>query len=133
MLSAVTGYTLLIEEFNLSTIVTITSDETKTLSGLSDYRTNSISITEGVNFNNPISFAVTWGLIKTASPYFNSNISNFDFSINAAFTEFLFNTVGLNIAAESRVNKKTGLYLNTTFSSRILSLSYFRTFIKCYQ
>ncbi|MHB1685765.1 MAG: hypothetical protein ACYCVH_00060 [Ignavibacteriaceae bacterium] len=32
------------------------------------------------------------------------------------YTEFLSNTIGFNIAAESEVNKKTGLYLNTIFS-----------------
>lgn len=141
MITAVTGYILLIEEFNFSTNVSFTSNEAKTLSGLSDYKTNSFSVTEAVSFNNPISFAGTWGLIKTTSPNplsLNassssagspmsipsspipsntiSTINNFDLSVNAAYTEFLSNTLGFNLASESALNKKTGFYLNTTYS-----------------
>ena len=136
MLTAVTGYALLIKEFNFLTNLAYTSNEAKTLSGLSDYTTNSVSITEAVSFNSPISFAGTLAFIKTTSPNplsLNagssnagsqifvssnsiSNINNYDFSVNAAYTEFLSNTLGCNIAAESGVNKKTGFYLNTTYS-----------------
>ena len=47
---------------------------------------------------------------------FNSNIDNFDLSVNAAFMESLSNTLGLSVSAERGLNKKTGLYLNTTYS-----------------
>jgi len=116
MLSAVTGYSLLIREFNFSTNVAYTSNQANTLNGISDFQTNSISVTEAVSFNKPISFAGTWGLIKAESPAINSNINNLDLSVNAAFIEFLTNTLGFNIAAENSLNKKTGLYLNTTVS-----------------
>ncbi|MCX6150577.1 MAG: hypothetical protein NTX22_08655 [Ignavibacteriales bacterium] len=116
MFSAVTGYTLLIEEFNFLTNVAYIRNEAKTLNGLSDYRTNSVSVTEAISFDKPISFAGTWGIIKTTSPYYYSNINSFDFSINAAFMEFLSNTLGLNIAYEWSANKKTGVYLNTAIS-----------------
>ena len=124
MLSAVTGYTWIVDKYNFLTNIAYTSNESKTLSGLSDYSTNSISITESVSFNSPVSFAGTWGLIKTSSPSFNSNIDNLDLSVNAAFSEFLNNTVGINIASERSVNKKTGVYLNTTYSPlKYLNLS----------
>ncbi|RPI06990.1 MAG: hypothetical protein EHM64_00915 [Ignavibacteriae bacterium] len=116
MLSAVTGYVLLIDELNISTTVAYTRNEALTLSGLSDYHTNSISITEGVSFNNPFSFSGTWGLIKTASLSLNSHISNYDFSVNAAFSEFLTSTIGVDVTAEEAVNHKTGFYLTTTIS-----------------
>ncbi|MHB8579578.1 MAG: hypothetical protein ACYDA4_06920 [Ignavibacteriaceae bacterium] len=136
MLTAVTGYDLLIKEFNFLTNLAYTSNEAKTLSGLSDYTTNSVSITEAISFNNPISFAGTLAFIKTTTPNLLSlnagssnagspsnlssnsisNINNYDFSVNAAYTEFLSNTLGFNIATESGVNKKTGIYLNTTYS-----------------
>jgi hypothetical protein len=116
MLSAMTGYSLLIKEFNFTTNVAFTSNQAKTLTGLSDYKTNSINVTEAVSFNNPISFAGTWGLIKTASTSLNSDISNYDLSINASYTELLTNTLGLNIASENSVSHKTVLYLNTTYT-----------------
>ncbi|MCL5030853.1 MAG: hypothetical protein M1480_17730 [Bacteroidetes bacterium] len=136
MFSAVTGYALLIEQFNFMTNVSFKSNVAKILSGLSDYKTNSFSVTEAVSFNNPISFAGSWGLIKTTSPnplslYAGSSsvgspvsipsttistINNFDLSVNAAYTEFLSNTLGFNLASESTLNKKTGLYLNATYS-----------------
>jgi hypothetical protein len=116
MFSAVTGYNLLIEEFNLSTTVAFISNEAKSLNGLSNYRTNSISITEAVSFNKPVSFAGTWGLIKTASPLLNSDINNIDFSVNVILSEYLSSTLGLNYTAERAINKKTGFYLDTAIS-----------------
>lgn len=130
--SAVTGYTVPIEEFNFSTNVAFTSNEAKTIGGLSDYRTNSLSITEVVHFNKPISFAGAWGLIKTTSPYSNSNINNFDFSINASFTELLSNTLGVTVTTERTVSQKSGVYLTTsilpwknfTLDARVESAAY---------
>jgi hypothetical protein len=131
MLSAVTGYVLLVQEFNFSTSLAYTSDEANTLIAASNYRTNSISVTEAVSFNSPISFAGTWGIIKTASPSvvvqnagspgsvspgIDSNINNIDLSVSAAFNELLTNTLGFNITAESAVNNKTGFYLNTVWT-----------------
>ena len=116
MLSAITGYSLLIKEFNFSTTAAFTSNNASTLTGLSDYKTHSINVTEAVSFNNPISFAGTWGVIKTNSANLYSHIDNFDLSINAAFIESLTNTLGLNIESERNVNKKTGLYFNSTYS-----------------
>lgn len=116
MLSAMTGYSLLVKQFNFSTSVAFSSNNATTLTGLSDYNTHSFNVTEAVSFNNPISFAGSWGVIKTNSTGLYSHIDNYDFSINAAYIEFLTNTLGLNIEAERAVNKKTGIYLNTTYS-----------------
>jgi len=116
MLSAMTGYSLLVEQFNFSTSVAFTNNTANTLTGLSDYRTNSFNVTEAISFNNPISFAGSWGVIKTISTAPYSHIDNYDFCVNAAFTESVTNTVGLNIEAERNTNKKTGIYLNTTFT-----------------
>jgi len=116
MLSAVTGYNLQIQQYNLSTTVAYMSNEAKSLNGSSDYRTNSISVTESFSFDKPISVSGTWGLINTRSLLFNSDINNFDFSVNAAFIESLSNSVGLNIAYEYALNKKTGLYFDTAYS-----------------
>ena len=116
MFSAMTGYSLLIKEFNFSTNVAFTNNTANTLTGLSDYKTNSFNVTEAVSFNNPISFAGSWGVIKTTSTGLYSKINNYDLSVNAAFTELLSNTLGFNIAAESTVNNKKGLYLNTTYT-----------------
>jgi hypothetical protein len=116
MLSAITGYSLLIQQFNFSTSVAFTNNTANTLTGLSDYKTNSFNVTEAVSFNNPISFAGTWGVIKTNSSNLYSHIDNYDLSINATFIESLFNTLGLNIESERSINKKTGIYLNSTYS-----------------
>jgi hypothetical protein len=116
MFSAVTGYTLLVKDFNFSTNLAYTSNEANSLNGLSDYRTTSISVTEAVSFNKPVSFAGTWGLIKTASPALNSDINNIDFSVTSMLTDFLSSTLGLNHTSESAINKKTGFYLNTAIS-----------------
>ena len=124
MLSVVTGYNWIMDKSNFLTNIAYTSNEAKSLSGLSDDNTNSISITEAVSFNSPVSFAGTWGLIKTSSPLFNSNIDNLDLSVNAAFSEFLNNTIGINIASERSMNKKTGIYVNTTYTPlKYLNLS----------
>lgn len=116
MISAITGYSLLIKEFNFSTNVAFTSNKATSLTSLSDYKTHSFNVTEAISFNNPISFAATWGVIKTTSSGLYSHIDNYDLSVNAAFTEFLSNTLGFNIESERSINKKTGLYLNSTFS-----------------
>jgi len=116
MISAVAGYNLLIKEFNFSTNVSYTGYDAKTLTGLSDYKTSTVSITEIISFNNPLSFAGTWGIINTNSTSLYSTINSFDVSVNAAYTEFLSNTLGLNIATENSINKKMGIYFNTTYS-----------------
>lgn len=132
MISAVTGYIFMIDQFNFSTNVSYSGNEAKTLNGLSDYSTNAISVTEAVSFNNPLSFACTWGLIKTTFPSplsanagsplqamqssAKSTINNFDFSVNADYLENLSNTLGINIESERLLDRKTSVYLSTSYT-----------------
>ncbi len=113
MLSAVTGYLFLIDEYNFSTNIAFSRNEAKSINGFSDYLSNSFSVTEGISFSEPISFSGTYGLIKTTSPLFYSSIHNFDFSINETYLEFISNTLGFNLAYEWDINKKTVFYINS--------------------
>ena len=131
-LSAVAGYFLLVDQFNFTTNAAYTDNEAKTLGGLSDYKTNTFSITEAVGNNSPVSFAGTWGLIKTTMPLLqmqsagspmssqpaniNSTINTWDLSLSAVYPETLSSTLGFNIASETTLNKKTGIYFNTSYT-----------------
>jgi len=116
LFSAITGYTFPIEGFNFSTIVAYSGNDAVSLTGFSDYHTSSISVTEAITFDLPISFTGTWGLINTRSPLVDSDINNLDFSVSESFIDHLSNTAGYYIAYEWGLNEKTGIYLNSALS-----------------
>jgi|GEM_PF-1456190 len=131
--SVMTGYSYQLGNLNSSTSFTFSGQETKTVSGISDYRTNSFMVTEAVSLNIPLSFTASWGLIQTTyglgvsapsaggpiqtiSALSDSRINNIDLGANAQVTDGLSIMGGVNLATEQGRNRRTGFYVSSNVS-----------------
>ncbi|MFA6025799.1 MAG: hypothetical protein WC727_05110, partial [Ignavibacteriaceae bacterium] len=114
--SLMTGYSYLLGSLNSSTSFTFSGQQTKTLSGFSDYRANSFMVTEGVSLNIPLAFTASWGLIQTVYGLGESKINNIDLGANAQINDVWSIVAGMNFASEVNRNSKTGFYLNSNVS-----------------
>ncbi|MFA4923209.1 MAG: hypothetical protein WC557_03345, partial [Ignavibacteriaceae bacterium] len=114
--SLMTGYSYLLGNLNSSTSFTFSGQQTKTVSGISDYRNNSFMATEVISLNIPLSFTASWGLIQSAYGLGESKINNIDLGANAQVTDSWSIVAGMNFASEVNLNRKTGFYLNSNVS-----------------
>ena len=111
--SVITGYSYQIGDVNSSTSLMFSGQQTKTFTGLDNYRTKSFTVTEAITLNIPLSFTASWGLIQTTSVLGYSRINNFDLGANSQITEEWSIMAGINIATQKDLDRRTGFYLNS--------------------
>jgi len=114
--SIMTGYSYRLGNLNSSTSFTFSRQETKTVSGIGDYRTNSFMVTEAISLNIPLSFTASWGLIQTTSALGDSRINNLDLGANAQVIDGWSIMGGVNLAIEEGRNRRTGFYVSSNVS-----------------
>ena len=110
LLSVMTSYSYPIMEFQSSTNLSFSLQQTKTFSGIADFSTDNFMVTQTATFITPLTFAGTFGIIhlKPAGDY--SRITTFDLSASFPIFEIVQSTLGFRIALEKDKNKKFGLY-----------------------
>jgi hypothetical protein len=114
--SAVSGYSFPLGSLRSSTSFVFTGQQTETVSGLADYRTNSYLLTEGVSFRFPLNVTTTLGLVQTYSGIGYGRINTVDVGATASPIDNASTSVGVNLSIEKDRNEKAGFYLSSNVS-----------------
>jgi hypothetical protein len=116
MYSAMTGYSYPIAGLNSSSSFAFSHQQSKTNTGIADYRTDSYMLTEAVSFTFPVTVSASFGLIQSKSALGYGRINNFDVGVSGSLMENWSGTVGMNVAVEKNRNKRTSLYVSSNIS-----------------
>ncbi len=116
LLTATTGHNVSIGKMNLTSSLSYLFNQATSLDTASGYTSNSLTLSEMLSFQIPLSFSVSFNL--SHSDYVNdySRILSFDGNVSYTLLDIWTNAFGVAISDENRKNKKTYIYLSTDFN-----------------
>jgi hypothetical protein len=114
MYSVMSSYSYKVLEFQSSTNIVFSLQETKTLARITDFRTTSFMFTQTASFDLPVTFAASLGIIQLKPYGAYSRINTFDFSASFPVFEIIQGVIGFRNAIEKDKNKKFGLYFGSS-------------------
>ncbi|NOS85372.1 MAG: hypothetical protein HOP31_09550 [Ignavibacteria bacterium] len=111
-----TGHNLRFGKMNLSSNLSYMFNQATSLDTASGYTSNSLTLSEGLSFNIPLSLSASVNLIH--SDYVNdySRILSFDAFASYTLEEVWTNMIGFSTGVEKDKNRKRMFYLTTSFN-----------------
>jgi hypothetical protein len=109
-----TGYNFKSGDVYYFTGINFNNQNSTSYKGLSDYKVNSLYISESVSFLTPLSLSATFGYTGSEYLGLSDKIYSYDFSAGYTFFESFSNTVGVSYN-NGEVDDRTSVYLQSVF------------------